>query len=119
MLRSLLAELFPTWYERRLVRRWRASNDAGLAAREQFQRRIAMADKAGSAAPGVATPETGGLRHEKRDATRTDRREAPVNPKSSGAAKPGPDTSKSRVANRDTEGPRKASTTPRPTDKPI
>jgi hypothetical protein len=41
-----------------------------------------------------------------------------VAPKTSGAAKPAPDTSKSAVANRDT-GPRKAGATPRPTDKPI
>ncbi len=40
-------------------------------------------------------------------------------PKTAGANVPGPDTSRSRVANRDPKGPRKASTTPRPTDKPI
>lgn len=40
-------------------------------------------------------------------------------PKLAGAAKPAPDTIKSRIANRDLEGPRKAGPTPRPTDKPI
>ena len=40
-------------------------------------------------------------------------------PRTAGASTPGPDTSRSPVANRDRGGPRKASTTPRPTDKPI
>lgn len=40
-------------------------------------------------------------------------------PRTAGAPAPGPDTSRSGVANRDPKGPRKASTTPRPTDKPI
>ena len=48
-----------------------------------------------------------------------ERAETPPNPKTSGAPKPAPDTSKSPLANRDIEGPRKASTTPRPTDKPV
>lgn len=43
----------------------------------------------------------------------------PEAPKTSGAAKPARDTSKSLVANRDLDGPRKASTTPRPTGKPL
>jgi len=41
-----------------------------------------------------------------------------VVPKTSGAPKPAPDTSKSSSANRDI-GERKAGPTPRPTDKPI
>lgn len=45
--------------------------------------------------------------------------EEPEAPKTSGAAEPALDTSKSPVANRDLEGPRKASTTPRPTGKPM
>jgi hypothetical protein len=44
---------------------------------------------------------------------------ASVTPSTSGAAKPAPDTSKSKVANRDVAGPRKAGTTPRPTRKPM
>lgn len=44
---------------------------------------------------------------------------APPVPKTSGGPKPQPDTSKSPVANRNTEGPRQAGTSPRPTDKPI
>jgi hypothetical protein len=40
-------------------------------------------------------------------------------PSTAGAPKPAADTSKSRLANRDVEGPGKASTTPRPTEKPI
>lgn len=43
----------------------------------------------------------------------------PAVPKTSGAAKPGPDTSRSGVANRDVAGPRKAGATPRPTRKPL
>lgn len=42
----------------------------------------------------------------------------PVVPKTSGAAPPAADTSKSTAGNRD-PGPRKAGATPRPTDKPI
>lgn len=42
----------------------------------------------------------------------------PVVPKTSGASAK-PDTSRSSVANRNTEGPRQAGTTPRPMDKPI
>lgn len=38
-------------------------------------------------------------------------------PKTVGTSEPAPDTSKSTVANRDVDGPRKASTTPRPTSK--
>jgi Protein of unknown function (DUF2934) len=40
-------------------------------------------------------------------------------PKTAGAPGPAPDTSRSLVANRGLEGPRKASTTPRPTRKPL
>lgn len=40
-------------------------------------------------------------------------------PITSGASKPAPDTSRTPMANRDVEGPRKASTTPRPTDEPL
>lgn len=41
-----------------------------------------------------------------------------IAPKTSGAPEPGPDTSKSDLANRDT-GPRKAGATPRPTGTPV
>lgn len=44
---------------------------------------------------------------------------APVAPRTSGAPIDDTDTSRSPVANRDTEGHRKAGTTPRPTEKPI
>lgn len=37
----------------------------------------------------------------------------------SGGAKPEPDPLRNPLANRNTEGPRHAGTTPRPTDKPI
>ncbi len=57
-------------------------------------------------------------RGEMKDAA-LDVRDAPTAPKTSGASTPAPDTSKSPVANRDLDGPRKAGTTPRPTNKPI
>jgi hypothetical protein len=46
----------------------------------------------------------------------TDQLDEPTAPKTSGASTPTPDTSKSRVANRDLDGPRKHGATPRPTD---
>jgi hypothetical protein len=73
----------------------------------------------GAAIPDIRAADPGGLTDEQRDPTRADGNEAPTVPKTSGAARPAPDTSKSRVANRDTEGPRKAGATPRPTRKPI
>ena len=68
--------------------------------------------------PPVRSPDSGGARTDKRDIAGNDHREAPVAPKTSGASGE-EDTSKSPVANRDAEGPRKAGVTPRPTDKPI
>lgn len=94
---------------------------------------------------GVRAPETSGMPNESRDGKRKDLKEAPpapkpsdapprdtrespapnpdagetTTPKTSGVAEPGSDTSKSPVANRDIEGPRKAGTTPRPTDRPV
>lgn len=68
--------------------------------------------------PPVRSPDDAGTRTQKRDSAGNDERQAPAAPKTSGAA-PEEDTSKSNVANRDTEGPRKAGFTPRPTDKPI
>lgn len=44
---------------------------------------------------------------------------APLAPKTSGAAREAPDTSRSPVTNRNAEGLRHAGATPRPTDKPI
>jgi len=43
---------------------------------------------------------------------------APAVPKTSGAPADEPDTSRSPVANRNSEGPRQAGVSPRPTDKP-
>lgn len=65
---------------------------------------------------GIRAADPGGLRGDQKDPLRN---EAPKAPRTAGAPKPGPDTSKSPVANRDLEGPRKAGTTPRPTSKPI
>lgn len=69
--------------------------------------------------PPVRSPDDGGTRTEKRDLAGNDKRQAPAALKTSGASSEARDTSKSDVANRDIEGPRKAGLTPRPTDKPI
>jgi hypothetical protein len=69
--------------------------------------------------PGVRSAGGAGVPGAQPDNANRGRSEAPMAPKTAGAPKPAPDTSKSRVANRDVEGPRKASTTPRPTRKPI
>jgi hypothetical protein len=53
------------------------------------------------------------------DGTGNDPSDKAIAPKTSGAATPGPDTSKNPVANRNTSGPRKAGATPRPTGKPL
>ena len=73
----------------------------------------------GTSIPNIRSTDPAGLPKEKRQPATDERAEAPPNPKTSGAPKPAPDTSRSPAANRDLEGPRKASTTPRPTDKPI
>jgi hypothetical protein len=101
-LRSLAAESFRNWHQRRLLNRLRRDNQSSIQALEELRREITMKDQGNFPAPD-----------------NKDRREAPVAPKTSGAPKPAPDTSKSKVANRDIEGPRKASTTPRPTGKPL
>ena len=69
--------------------------------------------------PDIRSTDPTGLPNEKQQPTTDERAETPPNPKMSGAPKPAPDTSRGPVANRDPEGPRKASTTPRPTDKPV
>jgi len=49
--RSLLAEIFPAWHERRLLRKSQADSGARLDALQRFRRAIAMQDKAGKARP--------------------------------------------------------------------
>jgi hypothetical protein len=87
-------------------------NEASLEALQNFRRKMAMTNKAENAR--VRTPETPGIRNERRGTLGKDRREAPVAPKTAGAAKPGADTSKSPVANRDMEGPRRPVSHPSP-----
>lgn len=65
--------------------------------------------------PAIRSADDAGLGTEVRQKEET----SPAVPRTAGAPEAGPDTSRSRVANRDTEGPRKAGTTPRPTDKPV
>jgi hypothetical protein len=62
--------------------------------------------------PGITIPDI-------RSADAGELTDEPDPPKTAGAPEPPPDTSKSRVANRDREGPRKAGTSPRPTGKPL
>ncbi|MER2536389.1 MAG: DUF2934 domain-containing protein [Rhizobiaceae bacterium] len=73
----------------------------------------------GSAIPDVRSADPAGMPDDKRPPVANDSATAPASPKMSGAAKPARDRSKSPVANRDTEGPRKAGATARPTDKPL
>jgi hypothetical protein len=49
--RSLLAEIFPAWHERQLLRKSQADNGARLDALQRFRRAIAMQDKADKARP--------------------------------------------------------------------
>ncbi len=65
--------------------------------------------------PGTSIP---GIRSSD-DRAGTDGDKTVAAPKTAGAPGPGPDTSRSPVANRDVAGPRKAGATPRPTAKPI
>jgi len=69
--------------------------------------------------PDIRSPSTAGIPGAQHDTSGDNTFEAPKSPMTSGGPKPGPDTSRSRVANRDIEGPRKASTTPRATRKPL
>ena len=41
---SLLAEVFPSWHERRLLRRLQADNETSLEALQKFRRKIATSD---------------------------------------------------------------------------
>jgi hypothetical protein len=49
--RSLLAEVFPSWHERRLLREMQAESDKNLDALQKLRRKIAMEDKAESQKP--------------------------------------------------------------------
>jgi hypothetical protein len=116
-MRSLAAELFLSWHQRRLLRHLQSDNEASLEALQNFRRKMTMTEEAENVR--VRTPEAPGIRKDRRDMQRKDGGQAPTVPKTAGAPKPKPDTSKSPVANRDMEGQRKAGSTPRPTDKPI
>jgi hypothetical protein len=55
-LRSLAAELFPAWHERRLLRQLRARNEAGLAALKDLIKTVEMkelASKVDDRTPGT------------------------------------------------------------------
>jgi hypothetical protein len=105
-LRSLAAELFPAWHDRRLLRRLRTQNEAGLAALKQLA--LAMNDKA----ENVRAPVKPGLPGPNRDANNKGTVEPPGAPKTR------------RVPPRDTHdwpsknpnGDPKGKVTPQPTD---
>ena len=44
-LRSLFAEIFPQWHERRLLREFQAKSEANLDALQRYRRKLAMGDK--------------------------------------------------------------------------
>jgi hypothetical protein len=86
-----------------------------FAAESEFAERQDMASGitstpigSGINVPGLRTTDAEGLGSDKSNA-----------PKTAGASKPAPDTSRNPVANRDRNGPRRAGTTPRPTHKPL
>ncbi|MEI9414987.1 hypothetical protein [Mesorhizobium sp. Cs1321R2N1] len=83
-------------------------------------RRGATMTKEGSTSkPAVRSPNAGGLPHPRRDANATDAGAKPVTPKTAGASRPSSVPLNNPVANRNAGRPRQASTTPRPTDKPL
>jgi hypothetical protein len=133
MLRDVLRELLPNWHKRKLIAERRAVGSGSENALQSLRRRIEM-ENAKHKAPNErstmdntrnAEPtEDQGVIVSGADARARahgevkDVRDAPTAPETSGASTLAPDTSKSPVANRDLDGPRKAGTTPRPTDKP-
>jgi hypothetical protein len=126
--------LLPNWHKRELIAERRAVGSGSENALQSLRRRIEMEN-----AKAKAPNERSTMHHTGKAESTEDRgvivagtdararargevkdvRGAPTAPKTSGASTPAPDTSKSPVANRDLDGPRKAGTTPRPTDKPI
>jgi hypothetical protein len=73
---------------------------------------------AGGDIPNIRSVSSAGVPAAQHDGSGDEPFEAPESPMTAGAPKPGSDTSKSPVANRDVEGPRKAGAMPRPTRKP-
>ncbi len=55
-LRSLAAELFPTWHERKVLRQLQADSEAGLDALQKYRRRLAMSDDKAPARDTRDTP---------------------------------------------------------------
>jgi hypothetical protein len=66
--------------------------------------------------PSIQSPDKDQLTDE---TARGDDAKEPRKMPMSGGAKPEPNPLRNPIANRNTEGPRHAGTTPRPTDKPI
>ncbi|WP_152529529.1 hypothetical protein [Aliihoeflea sp. 2WW] len=65
------------------------------------------------------TGATGVPENDKRDLIDDEHSQAAQAPKTSGAPERGKEPLTNKLADRNTEGPREAGTTPRPTDKPI
>ena len=113
--RSLAAELFLSWHQRRLLRQLQSDNEASLNALQNFRRNIAMNDKAKNAR--VRKPETPGIRSAKADPDRKDTAGGPNEPKTTGA--PVRDVREDPAPNPDGPAKGKVPMTPRPTDKPV
>jgi hypothetical protein len=65
-LRSLAAELFPAWHERRLLRQLRARNEAGLAALQDLIKTVEMkkrASKVDDRTPGTRKSDPDRITH--------------------------------------------------------
>jgi len=78
-----------------------------------------VAKSVNSNRPPVRTPGSGGVSNESFGRGDGKSRAAPPSPKTSGAPVPAPDISRSPLANRNTEAPRQAGMTPRPTDDAV
>lgn len=82
-LRSLTAELFPTWHERRLLRQLTSRNEAGLAALKDLIRTVEMNNRAANVP--AKKPEAAGTRSAKADPDRKNTAGGPKAPKTGGA----------------------------------
>lgn len=78
-----------------------------------------MAKEDSASKPAVHSPNAEGLPHPGRDASDTDAGAKPLTPKTAGASRPSSVPLDNPVANRNAGRPRQASTTLRPTDKPL
>lgn len=78
-----------------------------------------MSNENSTSKPSVRSPNADALPHPRRDASDTDAGAKPLTPKTAGTSRPSAPPLDNPVANRNAGRPRQASTTPRPTDKPL